>query len=204
MKNYYEILEVNKKASQETISKVYKFLAKKYHPDANPDNKQEAEERFKEISEAYEILSNEEKRKEYNTELETQEAQSHVDYAKFEELRNYCVQLENELNNLKSNSSSNMNPNFGNSTQSTQSIQQTTDYQDAMNQAYNDALNKAYHDAYINNLKNMGYKIRYKKTFKDYVKNFIELILSIAAIILIIKVALSIPAVKENFLIFKK
>ena len=42
MKNYYEILEVNKKASQETISKVYKFLAKKYHPDANPDNKQEA------------------------------------------------------------------------------------------------------------------------------------------------------------------
>ena len=97
-----------------------------------------------------------------------------------------------------------MNPNFGNSTQSTQSIQQTTDYQDAMNQAYNDALNKAYHDAYINNLKNMGYKIRYKKTFKDYVKNFIELILSIAAIILIIKVALSIPAVKENFLIFKK
>ena len=47
MKNYYEILEVNKKASQETISKVYKFLAKKYHPDANPENKQEAEEKFK-------------------------------------------------------------------------------------------------------------------------------------------------------------
>ena len=69
MKNYYEILEVNKKASQETISKVYKFLAKKYHPDANPDNKQEAEEKFKEISEAYEILSNEEKRKEYDEEL---------------------------------------------------------------------------------------------------------------------------------------
>ena len=63
MKDYYKILEVNSSASPEIISKVYKILAKKYHPDTNPDNKQEAEEKFKELSEAYEILSNKEKMK---------------------------------------------------------------------------------------------------------------------------------------------
>ena len=105
MKNYYEILEVNKKASQETISKVYKFLAKKYHPDANPDNKQEAEEKFKEISEAYEILSNEEKRKEYDEELHDYEASTSpqtVSVEDFLKLSNYCKELENALKQYSS------------------------------------------------------------------------------------------------------
>jgi molecular chaperone DnaJ len=62
MKDYYKILEVEEKASQEQIKKSYRSLSKKYHPDVNP----EGGEKFKEIAEAYDTLGNEEKRAQYN------------------------------------------------------------------------------------------------------------------------------------------
>jgi curved DNA-binding protein len=65
-KEYYEILGVPKTAVEEDIKKAYRKLALKYHPDRNPGDKQ-AEERFKEINEAYAVLSDKEKRKEYDT-----------------------------------------------------------------------------------------------------------------------------------------
>ncbi|MGB9595844.1 MAG: DnaJ domain-containing protein, partial [Candidatus Poribacteria bacterium] len=55
-KDYYSVLGVNKEASSDTIKKAYRSLAKKYHPDKNP-NDRFAEERFKDIQEAYSILS---------------------------------------------------------------------------------------------------------------------------------------------------
>jgi curved DNA-binding protein len=64
-KDYYAILGVNKTASAEEIKKSFRKLALKYHPDRNPDDKQ-SEARFKEISEAYEVLSDEDKRKKYD------------------------------------------------------------------------------------------------------------------------------------------
>ncbi|XP_053357298.1 dnaJ homolog subfamily B member 6b isoform X2 [Clarias gariepinus] len=63
---YYHTLGVRKDASQDDIKKAYRKLALKWHPDKNPDNKEEAERRFKEISEAYEVLSDEDKRSLYD------------------------------------------------------------------------------------------------------------------------------------------
>ncbi len=64
-KDYYAILGVNKTASVDEIKKTYRRLARKYHPDMNPGNK-EAEAQFKEVSEAYEVLSDADKRKKYD------------------------------------------------------------------------------------------------------------------------------------------
>ena len=65
-RDYYEVLGVNKNATEDEIKKAYRKLAKKYHPDANPDNKEEAEAKFKEVNEAYENLSDPQKRKMYD------------------------------------------------------------------------------------------------------------------------------------------
>ncbi len=64
-RDYYEILGVGKRASADEIKASYRKLALKYHPDRNPDNK-EAEDKFKEAAEAYELLSNQQKRSQYD------------------------------------------------------------------------------------------------------------------------------------------
>jgi len=64
-RDYYEVLGISKTSSQDEIKKAYRKMAVKYHPDKNPDNK-EAEEKFKEAAEAYEVLSNKDKRSNYD------------------------------------------------------------------------------------------------------------------------------------------
>ena len=70
MKNYYEILEVDKNASEEVIEKAYKTLAKKYHPDLQ--NNSNCQDKIRQINEAYEILSNDFKRREYDEKIKRQ------------------------------------------------------------------------------------------------------------------------------------
>lgn len=70
MKNYYEILGITKDASKDEIKKAFRVMAKKYHPDKNKDN-ENAIRIFQDASEAYEVLSNEKSREEYDKKLES-------------------------------------------------------------------------------------------------------------------------------------
>lgn len=66
-KDYYKILGVDVGADQDTIKKAYREGAKKWHPDRNPSNKEESEEKFKDIAEAYSVLSDDSKRRRYDS-----------------------------------------------------------------------------------------------------------------------------------------
>ena len=190
--NYYDILEVNKNASSEIIEKAYKTLVKKYHPDLQENNlKNNYEEKIKKINEAYEILSNPEKRKNYDLQLKNNEI-SKEDYYN---LYNENINLKNEINYLKNNYN-NMQSNYNHFSNNQNNIHQNSINENEVNQKINNAVNQAYYDAYIQDLKNRGYKIKYKKTFKD----FLALILTIILLIIIAFILWHIPFTK-NYLI---
>jgi molecular chaperone DnaJ len=65
-RDYYEVLGIDRQASEQAIKSAYRKLAMQYHPDRNPDNKEEAEEKFKEITEAYSVLADSQKRAAYD------------------------------------------------------------------------------------------------------------------------------------------
>ena len=207
-KNYYKILEVDSSASPEVIEKAYKTLAKKYHPDLQEESQKEsAGEKLKEINEAYEILSNPESKAKFDQML----SNTTISSEDFNKIANENKKLHDELNNLKYNSSNfsdkfrqdnNYNDtNLNNFTREQQieferrkqeEYQKQLEYEDQMQAA----REQAYHDAYIQDLKNRGYKIRYKKTPKDLFKNFVALILTLFILFLI----LQLPFVKSFFI----
>ena len=173
--NYYEILEVNKNASPEIIEKAYKTLVKKYHPDLQEDNmKKIYEEKIKKINEAYDILSNSEKRKNYDLNLNN----TIISSDDYNNLINENINLKKEINYLKNNLNDiqkNINNNYNNSNNknnynNTEHMNNNSYNNYNKNQEnINNAYAKAYYDAYIQDLKNRGYKIKYKKTWKDFV-----------------------------------
>ena len=201
-KNYYDWLEISKNASPEVIEKAYKALVKKYHPDLQEgENKAKAEEIIKKINEAYAVLSDETKRKQYDETIKDDTISKEA-YDK----------LQQELNNIKRQSSEmnnsyvdNQHANYQNTNQAIHNTNfeasenlnnqnQNIDYQ----QQLENARRKAYHDAYVQELRRRGYKIRYKKTFKDYLKIFI----AIVVVILICVLLWVIPFTREKLISF--
>ncbi len=182
-KNYYDILQVNQNASPEIIEKAYKILAKKYHPDLQEEkNRKQAEEILKEINEAYEVLSNPEKKKEYNLFLENQKQQN-------ESLNSKVERTDSSIRNNPSNSTSVSKEELLLKQQELLRQQKLQQLQREKELAYQEQLQqarqKAYYDAYIQDLKNRGYKIRYKKTFKDYIRILVTIIV-VAAVLYVL------------------
>ena len=207
-KNYYDILEVNKNASPEIIEKAYKTLVKKYHPDLQDNNlKAEYEEKIKLINEAFEVLSDSEKRKNYDLNLKQTEfsvedynnlinenlkLKNEINYLK-NNLINYKNNINNNLNNKINENFNNINKNNFNNSNYNKNI--NNNYSENIQQKYDDVINKAYYDAYIQDLKNRGYKIKYKKAFKEYLKSLISLFITIIIFLLIFQI----PFIKNYF-----
>ena len=192
--NYYEVLQVSKNASQEIIEKAYKTLVKKYHPDLQVDNKKiEFEEKIKKINEAYEVLSDSEKRKNYDLIMKKNDI-SINDYNNLIDENN---NLKNEINYLKNNYNYTHNTTQNdNNTAINNNYNENSNLDDEINRKIDNAVNRAYYDAYIQDLKNRGYKIKYKKTFKD----FVALIMTILVIILIFIILWHIPFTRNYFI----
>ena len=165
MANYYEILEVSEKASKEVIEKAYRVLAKKYHPDGKPqEEKAKAEQMMKQINEAYDVLSNEEKRRKYDSDLQwqkqqeedrkTQEAQR-----KMQETYEQMLQEERAINRQ-------------NREEKNQRAEQNKSYATNENskmesaKAINEKMQRAYRQAYNDYWRSKGYKIKEKWTWK--------------------------------------
>lgn len=179
-KNYYDILQVNRNASPEIIEKAYKTLAKKYHPDLqSEENKKQSEEILKEINEAYETLSNIEKKQAYDASLDEEEKQS--------------TNPMNESANTPPRSENQWHDNHQQEILRQQQYQKEKQYQEqlrleqelAYQQQLEQARQKAYHDAYVQDLKNRGYKIRYKKSLKDYITSFVSLLATLFVLFLL-------------------
>ena len=202
MKNYYELLEVSEKASPEIIKKAYTTLVKKYHPDLQPDNKKkEAEEKIKEINEAYEILSDNIKRKNYDAKLQAQRIRDEQSkYARSNSNNKYSNQ------HTSYNSSDNTpkkvirKPNI--KKHNNDNIYQN-DYNKVMNEilnnAYNEAYNNAYNQAYINTLKSMGYEIKYERPFKEKIKIAFSFVCAFFFLSIIGFILWQIPFIKNYF-----
>lgn len=186
MKKYYEILEVDKNASQEVIEKAYKTLAKKYHPDLQQgQNKQEYAEKMKIINEAYEVLSDSKKREEYNKVLMNEQSKhteqsENISNEQLERIirENYVLKQQiNRMANQREDRGS-----IGNMGK-------------VFEEQINVARRQAYQDAYIRDMRNRGYRIRYKHDYKYYIK----LLMCIIAMILIFCLIYQIPFVKNFF-----
>ncbi len=202
MKNYYEILEVDSKASPEVIEKAYKTLVKKYHPDLqNGAMKDDYEEKMKEINEAYSVLTDDYKKASYDEQLK----RTIISREEYENAIQENERLRNELGkNVSGNDNGIQESNYQKPLQNNeynkfQNGNTITNMgkiiQEEIKKATEMAYNKAYEDAYVQDMKNRGYKIKYKHDFKYYIK----LIACILIIILAFIIIYQIPVVKNFF-----
>ena len=181
MSNLYEILEVSQKASKEVIDKAYHVLAKKYHPDLQKDDeKKKAEDKMKQINEAYEILSNEEKRKQYDEELRIQREEQ----KRIEEMKN----VQQEQNTKKESYIQNDNVEKLRQEEIEKQIEMQKQMQEqeySNMQKLQNEMNRAYAQAYNDYWRSRGYKIKEPWTLKRFIE-LLKVLVIIAIIIAII------------------
>lgn len=159
MNNYYEILEVSKNASKEVIEKAYKVLTKKYHPDLQEQsNKQTAEEKMKLINEAYEVLSDDTKRKEYDIELQNQlEIERKIEYERIKE-ESIKTQNNNENNIYNNNSEEQV--------LTKEQIKEQLKQEKIARRQYQEEQEKIY----AHYMRSLGYKVKERWTMKKIIK----------------------------------
>ena len=195
MKNYYEELEVSRHASSEVINKAYKTLAKKYHPDSTKENKELAEERFKKISEAYETLSDSEKKKKYDEQLNITEPI--IDINKYNQLVKDNQVLSSEISRLKNNYNANYNYSSAqnNNTYSTSQYTSST-VNNIKNTPQNTNRttfqNRTYYEPSIIDI------IKYK--IDHWVKNLIAFVLTIFIVFILLCILLYVPFTRDFLL----
>lgn len=176
----YDILEVSEKASKEVIEKAYKVLAKKYHPDLQAEeDKMEAESRMKEINEAYNILSNDDTRKKYDVELKNireievqEEIANKQNVYGSEETENYNFNVQNNIMPQE-----NVNDLQRDLQEVLRQQQENLRMQQAAYAKQQAEMEKQYNNAYYKYLKSLGYKVKFKWTWKQYVTLFIVIMI---------------------------
>lgn len=188
MINYYEILEISPKASKEIIEKSYKVLAKKYHPDLNPDNRKEAEKKIKLINEAYEVLSDDKKKENYDAvlrrkmEIESKRQMKNVDFSS--DSAEYNSQENSGDGEVEYYTDEDSNFIFNGS-----------QLDKKQKEKLQRKLQERYLEAYDEYLRSQGYRIRYKWTPRRIGK----LLLSILVVVFMFTVLYFIPPI-NNFL----
>lgn len=177
MKTLYEILEVSENASNEVIEKAYKVLVKKYHPDLqSPENKEEAETKIKEINEAYEILTNEQKKKEYDESLERKRK---ID----REHNNDTAVHHNESINTQQVQNNSYNKAYD--MQRRRYEEELRKQQEKARKQMEQNMQEQYENAYYSYLRSLGYKIKERWTWQKTKKLLIVLLILIGIIIIL-------------------
>ena len=188
-KTLYEILEVSENASKEIIEKAYKTLVKKYHPDLQQGtDKMKAEEMMKKLNEAYEVLSDEEKRSRYDLELEEKrqeemESSSNVDKHNSESYN--TVNSQDVYNNYNAVNNKNYNQNNSKNWKDTDYEKKIKKEEERLRRKMQDNLNAEYQNAYENYLRSLGYKVKHGWT-KERIKALLITLAVIIGIILIL------------------
>ena len=184
-KTLYEVLEVSENASAEVIEKAYKVLAKKYHPDLQQqEEKQKAEKKMKEINEAYEILGNEEKRKEYDQKLQQEREEkikNNQNQNNVYTTNSYTGYSPFHAENVSNNTTTNMDY----ERERIKAEKKLQKEQEMQRKKMEENLNKEYENAYYNYLRSLGYKVKHSWT-KESIKDFFIVLLIMAVIITIL------------------
>lgn len=186
MITYYEILEVSRMASKEVITKAYKVLVRKYHPDLEQDEgkKEEAKEKMVRINEAYETLSDDEKRKKYDDTIAILEEKERIEKEKKKQ-QGKTQNVNRNINNVNSNNNISINNidndnNLNNDTKLQEEMQRA---EEEIQMHKQNIVNKMYED-YYNTLRRMGYNVVTVRPLKERIKAY--LIAGIVILLLIL------------------